>query len=345
MTNIAHHIRIFEPSPTDDYVTKRVTVVSAVADNFKKRRSYGDLFALANDIATVFSPRAHLTGAIAVQVADVISKESPSFDKDERQEEVDVCAALGGLNWLEGASNSAGNPSSADVFAMALWSALSFQKASTNAKLEKLRQELIKVARELVLGSAETARQRTNVVDSAFSLAEGDQAAQIEKKIKDTVVKAVNALRVNAALDREEIDVLWWALDDWSTTGRKRYSDLGAEEAILAGAVELTKLLKRLPADMHRHLVMRHVANTAQKRDLPGFLEKLGDTRGVVAVAFQGNALLDSNPHVFPLLSALGSQDRKSSGEKISRNLDEWGARALLEAGMVHLSTLPTLIS
>lgn len=345
MTNIAHHIRIFEASPTDDYVTKRMAVVSALADNFKKRQSYADLFALASDIAIVFSPRAHLSDAIAMQVANAISKESPSFDKDERQEEINVCAALGGLSWLASAGNSAGIPSRADIFAMAAWSALSFQKASTHAKLEALRQELIEVARELVLGSAETARQRTNVVDAAFSLADGEQAPQVEKKIRDTVVKAINALRVNAALDREEIDVLWWALGDWSTTRGKRFSELSAEEAILAGAVELTKLLKRLPADVHRHLMMRHVANTAQKRDLPGFLEKLGDTRGIVAAAFQGNALLGPNPHVFPLLSALSSQDHKASGVKISRSLDEWGARALLEAGMLHLSTLPTLIS
>lgn len=345
MTNIAQHIRIFEAGPTDDFVTKRANCVTSLSDAFRKKKSWADLIGLANDIASIFAPHAKLSDALATQVADAISKESPSFDKGERPEEIQVCAALGVLTWLENTTNSAGQPSRADIVGMALWSALSFQKASSNAKLEKLRQELVEVARRLVLTSAESSRLRTKFPETAFALAEGDQAPQIDKKIGDTIGKSIEALRVNAALDREEIDVLWWTLSDWSKISNQRYSAMGAEQAILVGTVELVKLLKRLPTDAHRHLVMRHVINTAQKRDLPGFLGELGDTRSIVGGAYQGNALIGANLHVFPLLTALNAQDPKPSGGRISRTLDEWGACVLLEAGLVHLSTLPALIS
>src|SRR4029077_20925116 len=100
MTNIAAHIRIFEASPNDDFVTKRMTVISTLADAFKKRQSYSELIGLANDIASVFSPRACLSDGLTSLVADTISKESPSFAKDERTEEINGLAALGCLSWF-----------------------------------------------------------------------------------------------------------------------------------------------------------------------------------------------------------------------------------------------------
>ena len=110
MSNIAAHIRIFEASPTDDFVTKRVAVISALTDSFKKRSSYADLAGLANDIAAIFSPRAKLSDALTDQVAEAVSKESAAFDKDERTEEIAVLAALGALSWLAGVGKSADSP-------------------------------------------------------------------------------------------------------------------------------------------------------------------------------------------------------------------------------------------
>ena len=190
---------------------------------------------------------------------------------------------------------------------------------------------MIEAARALVLASAENARQRKPVAEASVSLNDDETPSQIEKKLTPGVVKVVNALRTNAALDREEIDVLWWSLSDWSETCGERFSGLAPEGAALVGGLELAGLLKRLPADAHRHLMLRHVANVAQKRDLASFLEKTGKARASVAAKYKGNAMMEQNSHVFPLLNAASGHDHKPTGAKASRTLDEWGARALLE--------------
>ena len=51
MSDIASYIRIFEASPSDDFVEKRQTAIAALAEQYKKRTLHADVLGLADLIA------------------------------------------------------------------------------------------------------------------------------------------------------------------------------------------------------------------------------------------------------------------------------------------------------
>lgn len=344
MTEIASHIRIFESSPTDDFVEKRQAAIGAMAAYFKERKSFVDILGLADGLATTIAPKGKLPDALAIQVATALTNASPSFVLEGHQLEARVCALLGAVSYLESAAPSAGSTSRSDVLALGLWSALSFQKPLAEAKLEKLRVELLELARNLAVRTAENSRQRAPVPDGAFAPGEADGWAGIEKKWKAGPLKTIDALRVNAALDREEIDVLWWVLADWSAVYKEKLSSMDPRLSPLVASWEIVQLLKRMPAAAHMHLVLR-LARDGDKENLTDLITELGDKRVVLAQQFAEEAIVASCPHVFPLLNALTNPASKIAGDKEARGAADWIGRALLESGLLRLTKLSGQIS
>ena len=235
-----------------------------------------------------------------------------------------MCALLGAVTYLESVAPSADAASRSDVLALGLWSALSFQKPLGETKMERLRVELLDLARNLALKTAEKSRERLPVPNGAFAPPEAESWAGIEKTWKAGPQETLSALRRNAALDREEIDVLWWVLADWSAVYNEKLSAMDNRLSPLVASWELTQLLKRMPAEAHKHLVLRLVQDDDQ-RSLTKYVTELGDKRVALAQQIARNGIVADCPHVFPLLSALNSRASKIPGDKQSRGLADWG--------------------
>lgn len=344
MTEIASHIRIFEASPTDEFVEKRQAAIGAMAAQFKERKTFVEILELADGLAAAIAPKGKLPNGLESQVAEALKSASPSFILEGHQLEARVCALLGAVSYLASVSPSGGATSRSDVLALGLWSALSFQKPLSEAKLEKLRVELLDLAHGLAVKAAENSRQRALVPDGAFAPAEADGWAGIEKKWTTGPLKILDALRLNAALDREEIDVLWWVLADWSAVYQEKLSSMDPRLSPLVASWEIVQLLKRMPAEAHMHLVLRLVRD-GNKEDLIDLITELGDKRIALAQQIAGNAIAASCPHVFPLLNALTNPASKIAGDKEARGPVDWASRALLEFGLLRVTKLPALIS
>lgn len=344
MTDIAKHIRIFEASPTDDFVEKRQIAISAIAEQFKKRATYPDILRLADALAATISPKGKLPDEIAGQVEEALKAASPAFIMEGNQLEARVCAMLGALSYLESTTPSKGAAGRGEVLAIGLWSALTFQKPMNEGKLEELRLELLNVARYLAVNSAENSRKRSNVPEGVFAPVEAEGFAGIEKKWKSGPLKTIDALRLNAALDREEINLLWWVLADWSDIYQEKLSSMNQRLSPLVASWEITQLLLRMPSESHKHLVLRFVQD-GNKENLVDLIAGLGSKRETLALKIAEYPLVVSCPRVFPLLNAMSNPASKNAGDKEARSAADWASRALLEFGLLRLSVLPTVIS
>ena len=153
-------------------------------------------------MCAAIAPKGRLPDALASQVETALKDASPSFVMEGHLLEARVCALLGAVSYLASAAPGGGAASRSEVMALGLWSALSFQKPLAEAKLEKLRIDLLSLARDLALEAAENSRHRAPVPDGAFAPAEADGWAGIEKKWKSGPLNSLDGLRLNAALDR-----------------------------------------------------------------------------------------------------------------------------------------------
>jgi hypothetical protein len=229
--------------------------------------------------------------------------------------------------------------SRADILAIGLWSALSFQSPRTEAKIESLRSELLDAGRDLALRSAESSRKRAAVSDYALKMAEHEAEgwAGFDKHFKPEFKRIVGALRSNAALDREELDVLWWVLEDWSELLNRRFSTNSTAASAIASGIEAGRLLRRLPSETHKHLVLRNVLEDATL-SMTELLKALEPEAPKLAGAHAENEVLSSCPSIFPLLSRIASNQFRGSASKEKRQLSEWAVRALLESAILRLA-------
>jgi hypothetical protein len=96
-------------------------------------------------------------------------------------------------------------------------------------------------------------------------------------------------------------------------------------------------MLRRIPVEAHRHLILRNVPAT-KDFSLHEILSAIGEDRPALATHDAGN-LIAQYPAVFPLLSALNSGSASNARAKTKRPIGEWADRALLESAIHRICT------
>lgn len=225
-----------------------------------------------------------------------------------------------------------------DVYAAATWSALAFQPVlDAEERRENLRREVLDAAAHWIHRSAENARVRIPVTDpSPLKITiDPNNVASVTNNLKEATAGTVEALKRNAALDREEIDFLWWALLGRSRLLKRQLSSIIEPTRIVAAGIEAAKLLRRLPCEVHREIVLRTLDQDPQL-DLMELLEAVGDDREELIKGFDHREAI-AHPTIFPLLNTLVTGEASTLGADIKRTVSEWGERALLEAGFAKM--------
>lgn len=207
-----------------------------------------------------------------------------------------------------------------DSIALALWSALSFQKPLAEQRLEDVRTELLISARRAGVNLARRTRVRRTLLDY--------QSPDVK----------IKSLRWNAALDREEIEVLRWTLADESSLLGRPYAEVRNEETlVVARGLELSRLLTRFPAFEHYELASRDVA-PRKRIDLDELLAAVDDDRRSLVAPFEGHPVIEACPTVFPLLTALRGGPTVRDDATVGRSLADWCGRALIESAILERS-------
>ena len=207
-----------------------------------------------------------------------------------------------------------------DSIALALWSALSYQKPLAEQRLEDVRSEMLNSARRTGLNLAHRMRTRRTLLDS---VSPDDQN---------------ESLRWNAFLDQEEIKVLRWILADESSLLERPYAEVRQDETVaVARGFELGLLLTRFPEFAHYEMASREVASR-HEMDLAELVAALGGDRNALAAPFDGNPIIGACPTVFPLLTALRGEPTVQADATVVRSLADWCGRALLESAIIMRS-------
>lgn len=210
MEKIAVHMRISGVSVSDDDVNSRRTAATSLATNWGKERTVSKVVSKAVDVAEALGGDGYPSPSLGSEIQGAIQKKSSSFLYEERPLEVGVCAGMAMVSILS-ATPSNNGWTARDVYATALWCALAYQPVLESERRENLRREVLDAAADWVATAAKMARQRTDVPDPSNVEVTIDESKAAKNNFKEAVAGTVEALRRNAALDREELDFLWWA--------------------------------------------------------------------------------------------------------------------------------------
>lgn len=334
MNNIAVHMRISGVTVSDSDVESRRLAATSLASSWVKEKTVASLVSKAADVAAALGGEGEPSIALGEEIQAGIQKKSPAFLYEERPLDVGVCAGMAMVSILNTKHGSSGW-SVADVYAAALWSALAYQPVLTAERRENLRREVLNAAIDWNAESAQKARERWDVPDLSDVEITIDAENAVTHNIEESMADTVNALRRNAALDREELDFLWWAQLRRSRLLKRQLSGIAEPTRIVAAGIEGARMLRRLPCEVHREIVLATVDENPEL-DLAELLTAIGDDRVALVAGFV-KTNVTAVPAIFPLLHALVSGESTGSGALLKRPVTEWGERALLEATFARL--------
>jgi len=338
MVDIARSVRIFDPNPTDDLVLKRTKGVEALAVKYGKAKTVSDLLQIAHDVVSgLSSVTFDLPDARVEEIELILRKESPSFDRAGEQLQILVCAMLALQKLFEEATPGSVVWTRTEVIAVGIWLGFSALPPLREVKLEKLRLDLQSAGRKLVILSTESARERQPIPDPDLKLADLTDVAKVNVGINNAVLKLIEGLRDNAALDREEIDLLWWSLGEWSELQGRSYRDMPASSAAISAGVDAANLMRRLPGEAHKQLVLRRVSG----EEILTLAELIDQSKAEIDPIRQkfAGSFVTSFPKIFCLLSGI-----LTTPSELSLDLRDWGSRALLEASVMKVSSITAAV-
>lgn len=334
MLNVASHMRISGVAVTDSDVDSRLGAAKSLASTWRKDTNCATIVSkVAQVAAALYQDMPSEDLGLEVQLA--IQKKSPSYLYDERPLDVSVCAGMAMVSILDSSTIGSSGWIITDVYAAALWSALAYQPVQECPRREKLRSEVLMKASDWSMESAEKSRERIEVPDPKTVTITVSEDNEMTSDFNVAMSQTIESLRRNAALDREELDFLWWVQLGRSRLLKKQLSEIAEATRVIALGLEAAKLLRRLPCEIHREIVLRTL-NENMELSLGELLEVLGDDREPLCVGIVKSNVINY-PDVFPLLYALQTGEVDGIGASVKRPISEWGERALLEATLARL--------
>jgi hypothetical protein len=336
MNNVALHMRITSALVTDEDVDRRNLAVTDLATSYGEMKVVSDILSLAEDIGSALGGDGSPSEWLGEDVQDFVQKHSSSFIYSERPLEVGICSGMAAYSVISATPTSMTAFTAADILAVSLWSVLGFQcQLAEQPKREALRVQILNAAQDRVTAAAEYARKRSDVADFAPFNITAEELDKVPASFKKASSATVEALRRNAAIDREELDFLWWVLLDRSRLLKKPFSAIEEPGRVVAAGIEAAMNLRRMPCDVHHELVLRTVS-TDVGLDLEELLAAIGADRSVLISRFD-SARLENASLVFPTLLALHTGRVDVPGATVKRTTSEWGSRTLLEASIYHV--------
>lgn len=339
MLDTATYVRIFEANPSDDLVSKRQEAIDVLANGLRESTNVDELLGIGNAIATGMVDGT-MPAPLGARIETAIKTSSPAYVLEGNELQALVCGLIAAANAIDEEPDEESWFTAAAVLSAGLWLALSYVQQSAQPKLDQLCRTVQQRAQRHLATVAEASRLRKEIPKAELAWPQPPEAAKIEEAFEDGITDTIDALRTNAVLDREEIDLLWWALGDRSSLLDQQLSAVSPVQAAIAAAVELGSIVRRPPADAHKHLALRHMRED-QHLSLSELLAELEPVRAKFALPSAAATRMKRCPRVFPLMYAISGErdDTITAGE--ARPLSDWCARALLESAVLRLLETP----
>jgi hypothetical protein len=343
MIDIAKHIRIFKIEPDDDFVNKRTEAINTIEEGLKKKTGVQDILLFSNALTKGLRNVEMVDPLISDIVGQAIKKHSPAFVAEGQNLEILSCALLSVLQYLNNSNESRRRLITADVLALSLLCAISYQEPITDKpKLESLRQEVLEVSLKVITDRAASTRRRASIGEiKPIAAAPPTTIPELTKMIEKALNNMIDSVKFNAAVDREEINLLWFIMNDWSDIAAKRISELNEIQKIIVRGLEISALLTRMPFPSHINLVLIDADRTRNVTPLELFNE-LGDLKELIKAYLKNmNASkINSFPNLFPLYHTLLNPDHPDMLPETKRPMSEWARGMLLEGVLLDIQKI-----
>ena len=334
MIDISPHIRMLYLVPSDESIAEWNVAIKRVSKYFSQSHTIS-IFRWASDLSLAVEVDEGISGTLANHIKTHVRESTTIFDRENHELQMTVCGLLVALQLMYNNRLGARNGFRRDLMAASMWSALSFQPPCSERLLERLRIEVLLKAQKTALTAAARSRRWVDYSSIHSSSTIGSDAPYATETANTD--DSGNFLE-QILLRDEQIDLLQWKLRDHSRLLDQQLSAHKDPYAIaIASALEVGGLLRFLPMNMHRDLVLDYVDGEAPM-NLHELLVALGDDRERLAVAHHDNPIVREYPNVFPLLTALQSGSAMGTNAEIRRPLEEWVGRALLESASIEVA-------
>lgn len=251
------------------------------------------------------------------QVFDAISQEQPTFDRTQGATTIDarlcVLMALGELMHRRlGKADTLRKKEPALAAAQAIACALRYRMPTIGAFLDDKLQTLLETSERLLakLDQARRAR-RANPTAALANVAFTSESGLVD--LKKVVGEALEQLATNAALDREELQALWWVFGGYSLSQAKLFKTLDPATAALMAGVELSEIVA-WPGTLGVGVLAARVAalsEAAETHAYSEFVKPVTDAVWSRCISPAQASQLKGRAMSLPLLSAAASPDHE----------------------------------
>ena len=256
--------RVVNPSPPSQVIDNR----EAAAHDIMTAIAEAEDWELALDCAcgAVAGFEASFTqdAEVVKSLVGAVRAHDSSFPEDltENALELRVCASLALGEML------ATKASEAVAVGSVLRSGLGVRPAPAGRFLRQMVDELTSVATRALSDEAEARRQRSTGIGGALrALAEPSDHEAEWNDLVPAIKATFDELGKQAAMDREEINILWWMFAGTSTTG-EQFAKMPVGAAALCCGAELGSLCLLPPTSSHEAMLRRAYETGRQKDEL-----------------------------------------------------------------------------
>jgi hypothetical protein len=300
--------RVIHPVPDDDFVAKRTAVVSALVAAFSS--NVDRLIDCACVASIGVMPRFSQQSEIVSHVIAAIRKEQPATPESllENQLNIRTCCSLVVGELASRVNEKNGISAESEMMLAIISAALANKPLPPQRHMREMLSELLAVCRRAFNHASEYRHQRFALGHSINEIQEAADVPAFWKGAKPQLLALVDAIEQNEAVDREELDTLWWAFNGASSATDRPFAEMRAGEAALRSAHELSELIVVPPLPNTRFLLRRVLTTGRPAEDLDGrgLREQISEWGNAAADQFlpKGDKVADlvrNNPAVFPV--------------------------------------------
>lgn len=234
--------RLIHPTPTEEMISRRKAIVGSVLKNFDSDQDVVDVFRLTSAALTGLSPGISADVEYG-QTLTVVTKEHhlafPSLLSENTLDlQLTACLAVGELLTRKH-SKGTWKDSQTAIAALCLSSA-GLIRVDGGLHLRTVHETLLSVSRDLLARTAKVARSRPEIdLGELAELSPTGDVAGFWIELKPILEAALENITRASAIDREELEVLWWLYNNESSTFAKQLSEMGAYEVAFSASIEL----------------------------------------------------------------------------------------------------------
>jgi hypothetical protein len=311
LSNAFEWERLTHPTPTDEMVARRKAIVCSVLATFDSDQDVGAVLRLVSAALTGLSPAIAADveyGKVLTEATKGHHEAFPSLLSENALDlQLTACLAVGEVLtrpeskgiWRELPTAVAG----------VCLSTAGLMPVVTGLHLQSVHSSLLAASRELIARTAKIVRKRLGFNSTTLDeISPAGDVASFWGQLKPILATSFETLSLESAIDREELEVLWWLYNRESVTFEKKLSDMGAYDVAFAASIELVdRALCPAPSSLNG-IIQGLVARAGKKPDAAGkALESIVGTwtsdiiGALVPEDDEANNLVTTWPKVLPL--------------------------------------------